>query len=446
MNQLENEKELNSDIKPKKKGRTLIKIIAAVVCILLILVVGVFLIRDNKKAVINVSDYVEVEFDGYAGNGKAQWKFDKRDFLYDYEEKITFSSKLRKCIKKEEGVGEELANYCASLDIDIDDPDDRDAAELLYYTLFRNASLSRTENLSNADLVELEWEFVELYSDEELSQICDLFSVTLEYEEEYKVSGLKEVPLFDPFEDVVVSFSGVAPNGKALLANYPENGLEYLLDAPQTVKNGDEITVRVSYYGQDMEAYVNDMGKMPTVLEKKYTVSGLPEYMTSASQIPEETLKEMQAQAEDVIRGTTYGWRSGYTLDISYIGNYMLTAKKQEETPQNMFVLLYKLHYTIAIVDYTGEPKEFVKDYYFYVNWDDLKLNEDGTCAYDPNTYWKSSKEFRIGTQIYDDEDKYSWDEYMLNFTGHQTLDEIYDAYINRNIENYKFEENYVEQ
>lgn len=448
MEQFENEKEMNLGIKPKKKGKKFLIMTTAVVCIVLLLVLGVFLINNNKKTVINVNDYIEVEFDGYEGYGKPHWNFDKSGFLFKYEEEISFSSKLRKCIKGEEGIGDELARYCASLDIDIEEPYDGGAAELLYYTLFRNVSLSKTENLCNGDNVSLEWEFTEVYSDEELKQICDLFGVALEYSNEYKVSGLKEAPLFDPFEEVVVSFSGVAPNGKALLANYPNNGLEYLMDAPLTVKNGDEITVRVSYYGQDIETYVNDMGKMPTVLEKKYIVSGLPEYMTSASQIPEETLKEMQAQAEDVIKATTVNWISGYNLDISYIGNYMLFAKKQSDSPQNMFVLLYKMHYKNTFTDYNGDAQDYEKDFYFYVNWDDLVLNEDGTCSYDKNTYWKANNTFRIETKIYKDYSssfKEGYNPYRLSFTGYSTLDEIYNLYITKRIENYKFEENVEE-
>lgn len=451
MEQFENEKEkeMNLDIKPEKKGKKLIKVIITSVCVLLVLVLCVFLINNNKKTAIDVNDYVEVEFDGYEGYGKAKWNFDKKSFLFKYEEEISFSSKLKKSIKREEGIGDELARYCAVLDIDIEESYDGDAVELLYYILFRNASLSKTDNLCNAELITLKWEFMELYSDEELKQICDLFGVTLEYNNEYKVSGLKEVPVFDPFEEVVVSFSGIAPNGKALLDNYPNNGLEYVISTPQTVKNGDEITVSVSYYGQDIEAYVNDMGKMPAVLEKKYMVSGLPEYMTSASQIPEETLKEMQAQSEDIIKATTANWISGYSLDISYIGNYMLFAKKQSDSPQNMLILLYKMHYKNTFTDYKGDAHDYETDYYFYVNWDDLVLNEYGTCTYDKNTYWKTNERFTVKTDFYKDYWQFAIEPYRpyeLSFIGYQTLDEIYNLYITKRIENYKFEENYVKE
>ena len=161
MEQLENEKELNTDVKPKKKGNKLVILVLAVVCVLLVLAAGLFFINNGGKTDINLNDYVEVEFKGYEGYGEAQCSFNKRKFVSEYEEEITFSSKLKKSIEKEDGIGEELAIYCASLDIDIDDPYERDAAELLYYALYRNAALSKTINLCNGDAVELQWEFDE---------------------------------------------------------------------------------------------------------------------------------------------------------------------------------------------------------------------------------------------------------------------------------------------
>ena len=88
MEQFENEKEMNLGIKPKKKGKKFLIMTTAVVCIVLLLVLGVFLINNNKKTVINVNDYIEVEFDGYEGYGKPHWNFDKSGFLFKYEEEI----------------------------------------------------------------------------------------------------------------------------------------------------------------------------------------------------------------------------------------------------------------------------------------------------------------------------------------------------------------------
>ena len=44
MNQFENEKELNSDTIPKKKGNKLVKIVIVLVCVLLVIVLGLFFI------------------------------------------------------------------------------------------------------------------------------------------------------------------------------------------------------------------------------------------------------------------------------------------------------------------------------------------------------------------------------------------------------------------
>lgn len=432
--------------KEKKKSGFIVAVITIVICFLGIIGLIFVVMSKNTKSTISPKEYVSLKYEGYDGLGTVVWEFDKKDFIRDYEEKIAITSTIKKALKKEDNISEILEVACAVADIDVDDPDEDDGAKLLYTILFRNSHVTKENELSNGEEISIVWDYRENLTSDEFEQICKLFKISIEDgDEEYRVSGLVEVPTFDPFEGVELSYSGVVPNGKALLANYPSNGLIYTLDTLATVVNGDEVRVKIDFPNNSMDDYINLYGKMPSCTEKTYTVSGLPEYITSASQIPEETLAQMQSQAEDIIKGTTYGWVSGYTLDISYVGNYFLTAKKAEESPQNMFILIYKLHYVNHIVDYTGEPQEFAMDYYYYVNWDDLQLKEDATCVYDKNKYFKTSNEFEVGTNIFSSKWKYDWHEHKLYFCGYQTLDEVYNAYITRNIEDYKFEENYVE-
>jgi len=430
----------------KKKTGWIVAVIAVVICFLAIIGLMIVMVSKNSKSTISPKEYISLKYEGYDGLGTVVWQFDKKDFIRDYEEKIAFSSAIKKALKKEDNISEILEVACAMADIDVDDPDEDDGAKLLYTILFKNTHITKEKELSNGEEISIVWDYRESLTSDELEQICKLFKISIEdADEKYRVSGLVEVPVFDPFEGVELSYSGVIPNGKAILANYPSNGLLYTLDASETVVNGDIVKVLIHFPDDNMDEYISIYGKMPSGMEKEYTVCGLAEHITSASQIPEETLAQMQSQAEDIIKGTTYGWLSGYTLDISYIGNYFLIAKKAEETPQNMLILIYKLHYVNHIVDYTGEPQEFAMDYYYYVNWDDLQLKEDGTCVYDKNKYYKTSNEFEVGTNIFSSQWKYDWHEHKLYFCGYQTLDEVYNAYITRNIEDYKFEENYVE-
>lgn len=432
--------------KGKSKRPVLFKSIIIGVGLLVVALVGVWIIDNNIKSVINANEYVSIEFTGYDGYGSAGWKYAKDQFVEDYKGKISFTNGFEKALKERDDMSE-LCEHWANYGVNLTNPAEEDAAEFLYFILFRSAPLSSGTGLSNGETVTFVWDIEERYTEEELLQICELLKVKLNYTDiEFVVSGLTEVPKFDPFDGVEVSYSGASPNGHVLLANYPTNGLYYSLDAPAIVSNGDEFTITASYE-YNMEEYVNMYGKIPNSTEKTYVVADLPEYMTSASQIPEEVLAEMQAQSEDIIKATTARWISGYNLDISYIGNYMLMAKNPEEFTQNMFVLLYKMHYVNSFEDYNGNLQEYSKDYYFFVNWDNLIINNDGTCLYDINSYRKASDYFQVNTGIYKNYNKY-WGEsgeHTLVFKGYETLDEIYSYFITTNIENYRFEENIQE-
>lgn len=437
----------------KKKGKRGFVVVLLLLACVVIVAVTVMCMKGKgltAKYEIDLGKYASIEFEGYSGIGTASWNFNKRDFFDDYEDKLKFPPKFE---EKAEELGDDILSIveycCESTDIDMEEPDDEDAVEFIYFFLFDSMGLKDMSGLTNGEEVGLFWRFEKKWSEEQKTKVCELFGVSVNYDNmNYVVNGLTEVPQFDPFEGVEISYSGAAPAGKAILANYPDNGWTYQLIAPETVTNGDEIQVRLvieqydmDYYIQEMEEYIETYGMVPSSTEKTYIVSGLPEYITSASQIPAETLAELQAQAEDIIKGTTYNWIRGYTLDISYIGNYVLSAKEVESMPQDMVTLVYKMHYTNSFVDYlTKNAQEFTTDYYFYVTWENLMFKEDGTLVYDKNAYVKPKRQFKVVTQIYEGYSYYH-DFYL---TGYATLDEVYNECVIQYIEKYKLEENII--
>lgn len=421
--------------------------------ILFILLIGIMaaiavwlLKQDKSKSYeIDLGKYVSIEYEGYSGAGVASIKFDKRDFFDDYEEVLLFPADFE---EKVDELGKSTASMvefcCDCVDIDMDNLEEGDAAEFVYFFLFEDINLRNNFYLSNGDEVELVWRFKDMYSKEQRDQVCELLGITVNCQNVNLVAtGMDEVPQFDPFEGVEISYSGAAPAGKAVLANYPENGWTYLLSGPETVNNGDEI--KVSIYSMDftVEEYIEAYGKMPYPMEKTYVVSGLPEYISSASQIPAEDLAEMQSQAEDIINGTTYNWISGYTLDILYIGNYVLMAKEVSSIPQNRVTLVYKMNYLNSFEDYnTKMMQEFSTEYYFYVTWENIKVNEDGTLVYDKNMYTRPNRQFEVTTPIKEGSWSGSYHDFYL--TGYATLDEVYNQCVTQYIEKYKLEENII--
>ncbi|MCR4929192.1 MAG: hypothetical protein K5988_04265 [Lachnospiraceae bacterium] len=412
-------------------------VVIALVVILLVVIIAIVLFFTLHKSTVNLNDYITIEASGYDGYGEATYSVDIDKFLEDNNKKFKITNKLKEKVKSDS----EMQVGLTILGLDIEDKED--AASIFIVGSDIDGTLSQGSGLSNGDVITYSWRSA--YSDEELEEFAGLFKVKLEYEDiEYTVSDLKEVPKFDPFDGVEISFSGLAPNGQALIANYPENGLYYVIDGDnQGLSNGDEITVTIQYpYG--VEDYINSYNKLPNTETKTYTVEGLGAYITSASQVPEDVLNAMKEQSNDIILATTYNWVEGYTLDINYIGNYFLTAKDSTASPNNMFILVYKMHYENTVKDCKKKEHDIWCDYYFYVNWDDLQILPDGTFSYSEKDYYKTKNELtyywnNIMTHdgVYDFQDEYL----KLTFTGYEKLDDIYNLYITKNIENYKFEE-----
>ena len=98
-----------------------------------------------------------------------------------------------------------------------------------------------------------------------------------------------------------MNFSGVSPYGQVDVA-YPEgNGLDYSIDNNGNLRNGEKVTVTVSYGWSNEENYIEQYGKKPNVMSKKYTVEGLDEYISDYAEIPDELKSKMKKEAEDII-------------------------------------------------------------------------------------------------------------------------------------------------
>lgn len=447
-----NEKISGGETKPsekdqKKKGtskkKTIIGIgVAAIIAIIAVVVVIIAIIIiiiciSMHRPTINLNDYITIDVSGYDGYGKASYELDTDKLFKENKNKFKVNKRvLEECNPKDLGIslnGSDMDEY---------------GIVLFFAATGLNGTFSEEEGLSNGDTVIFSW-YSSLKTDEEIAEIAKKMRVKLKYSDiEYTVDNLREVSTFDPFEGVELSFSGMEPNGKAVIANYPDNGLYYYIDGEgEGLKNGDEVTVKIEYpYGA--EEYINDNQKKPGNETKSYMVEGLGEYLTSASQIPDEYLEEMKVQAKDVILGTTHGWVEGYTLDINYIGNYFLIAKQNTKEVQNMMVLVYKMHYENSFKDYAGVVQSVSHDYYFYVNWDNLYFDGDGEFKYTKDEYYKTTNKYTCEWDIYQDYYKatdYYAKQVKLSFIGYPSLDEIYDLYITGHIEDYKFEDNIAE-
>lgn len=434
--------EKESDKKNSSKKKTLIGVgvaVAIAIVAVVVVLIATFIIIicfAMHRPTVNLNDYITIEVSGYDGYGNASYEFDIDKFVKDNKKKFKYNKRVLDTIK------ESSLSYG---EISLNEKNINEYSTLLFLAATEiDGNLSETNGLSNGDTIVYSW-YSSSMTDDEIAELAKKMRVKVKYSDiEYLVDNLREVSTFDPFEGVELSFSGISPNGMAVISSYPDNGLYYEIEGEtEGLENGDTVVVNIQY-PNGVEEYINEYQKKPERETKVYTVEDLGEYLTSASQIPEEYLEEMKAQANDVILGTE---RENLNyLDYNYIGNYFLLAKQSTNNIQNSIVLVYKLHYENTVKGYKTGDHDIVHDYYVFVLWDNLYFDEKGKFVYSKSNYTKTTDKHTTKWDIYKDQIAEIVDnKYSMTFTGYYSLEELYNVIILQNIEHYKFEENIVE-
>lgn len=248
----------------------------------------------NDSAEINLNKYVSVSFRGFNLAGYGTVKFDKEKFLLDHIDNVSFNEKNFKVYEELYGKTEDSA-----------------AKTILKYVTVRMENNGR---LSNGDSVKIVWkidtEKVDTYFKWDYTCSTQIFTVT----------GLKDAGTFDPFENVEVTFSGIAPYGKAEVNNVNYGGT-YEVAPNENLKNGDK--VKVTFSCEDKGTMISKYGKYPSTFEKTYTVSGLNAYVQSFADLSIEQQDKLVVDARELMRG--YG--RSYYKEAKYCGNYFYTTK-----------------------------------------------------------------------------------------------------------------------
>ena len=131
-------------------------------------VLMMFILTGCGQPTVELNKYVNISVDGSNGAGKADYKFDKDAFEKDYAGRI------------------ELDMNNKTLSTSIYDVMWGKSPERLLYDYCIYAELNEDRNLSNGDVITLEWDCDDTKAEE-------YFNVKLEYSNiEYTVEGLKE--------------------------------------------------------------------------------------------------------------------------------------------------------------------------------------------------------------------------------------------------------------
>ena len=341
----------------KKLPKNIIFGAAGAVAVLFIIVIVAFAMNSGK--VIDLNKYISFESSGYDGYGKASISVDWDKLEKDYGKKVKYSSKG----KKEYGVLTYAFEPMSVL---------RDAVSEI--------SLDKSERLSNGDKVKYTWKV----SDDTTKSI----NYKLKYKDgEFEIKKLNELSKFDPFKDVKVSFSGIAPNGKAEIAysgNDTLNKNNFKLDKFDKLKNNDTVTVSLNLDEDQIASMADRYGRIPEKMSQTYTVSGLETYVTQYSELPQDFIKEVNDKAKEVVKEyTDSAYGEGTTLsDLKYEGYALKTGL--DEVYNGLYIV-----YSRVLT--STDSKYVTTKMYYPVAFRTLMLTDKVTYKSGPEIIGKSS-------------------------------------------------------
>lgn len=370
--------------KLKKISKKTWGIIGACVALVLVLLIAIAL----HKPTVNLNDYLKVTYGGYDGGGVAYTEIDWNSMKEDFENKISYKRGM--------------AQTGGMTPIDI----------IMEYT---NANIEgKNEKLSNGDKVSYTWKV-------DKDAIAKLIKCKIKYSDgSKKVSGLKEMELFDPFKNLKVTFSGVEPNGEAdieyngdMLSEY-----DFTCDKTSGLKNGDKIKISLT---EDAGYYVDQYNKAPSVLEKEYKVKNLGKYLSKIKEVDTDGMNSARAKAQKSISDMVDYWSEDVTLDkVSYAGDYLQVAKDSDDYTKNYYGVIYQIN--AHIQPDGGQRKDVVS--YYSMKFENVIVGGDGKCEIDLDEYDVPYDDFSVEVTSGDlSSGSYSFD-------GYQTLEELKKNYV----------------
>lgn len=370
--------------KLKKISKKTWGIIGACVALVLVLLIVIAL----HKPTVNLNDYLKVTYGGYDGGGVAYTEIDWNSMKEDFENKISYKRGM--------------AQTGGMTPIDI----------IMEYT---NANIEgKNEKLSNGDKVSYTWKV-------DKDAIAKLIKCKIKYSDgSKKVSGLKEMELFDPFKNLKVTFSGVEPNGETdieyngdMLSEY-----DFTCDKTSGLKNGDKIKISLT---EDAGYYVDQYNKAPSVLEKEYKVKNLGKYLSKIKEVDTDGMNSARAKAQKSISDMVDYWSEDVTLDkVSYAGDYLQVAKDSDDYTKNYYGVIYQIN--AHIQPDGGQRKDVVS--YYSMKFENVIVGGDGKCEIDLDEYDVPYDDFSVEVTSGDlSSGSYSFD-------GYQTLEELKKNYV----------------
>lgn len=250
---------------------------------------------------------------------------------------------------------EKLAELTEEIEDELEDADaDYDEDRLANLISSLSFVCEENDELSNGDVLTIRTSY-----DVKTAEKLDVAFTPEDFT--YTVSGLITAEEIDPFENLEVSFSGVAPKGVANInpnkcSSFVQNYVSFSIEGYENniFSNGDEITIIAAfnmYYSEDPKAPV-----VLSVLEKTYTVSGLDVYPSDLSKLElTKVMSDMYDTANTYVIDRVYNelrfngdlFYENEIKDLSVTPYEMVYLQPKTNSDElNKLIIIYKVSYT----------------------------------------------------------------------------------------------------
>lgn len=399
--------------KSEKQGKSNSAIIVGVAVGLILLVLASFFALFPRKTKLDLDKYVTLSFEGYDGYGKAVVQFDKDAYLKDYKKKI----KLKKS-----------GNFLQ------DSLTQNYGAEELLYDFYIDGRWviegASDGKLKNGDKVKFAWKL----NQEELEEN---FKLKLSSKgQELDVQGLKDVKLFDAFQNLDIKFTGISPDGSVEWKGTGDmdgsKGYYFTVEPAMDLKNGDKVKIKIE--PENPEALIQKYGMAPKEMEKEITVEGLPSYVDKAEDVSESLLQDMQKELTDKIQSqiANQGEQVSF-VGAEYLGYYFLNAKSKSAFEHNIIFPVMKVNVQINIPDKSYSAQH---SYYFTGSFENIMDEGNGKITVDLNDMSIPYHYASIDTGVT------AWfSTIKFNFSGFEDLNSLRNQCVSQKLDKYTVEE-----
>lgn len=374
--------------------------ISVVICGLVVLSSLLFATGCGRSThEVDLSKYVK--FDGFSSMAKLN---STPDYEKCEDERDEIAEKRSDIKDKDDSKYKEYSDKIAEL------TDTKNALKNITF------SLSKGENgkIKNGDTITVKAK----YKEDKLKN----FGIDLKSDEfSFKVSGLEEKEVIDPFDKDHFELKASGLDGKGKVDNGVDDStsIYYTFEPSYNLKNGDKVTVTATMYDDD--AVLKDStDEDGTKAEKEFTVSGLgtiPETLdgVDTSYVDGEFLKGIKDEVDIKKNDTLQGYELGIDnknyefsdLKITSLDDYkrlngIYGYKDKGDSKDCKYGVVYTRDVTVKVVDpgYSskvkkGSTKKFTIYYIGYESGSNLMVTDDKKLdrrSYDYSLYYSVGK------------------------------------------------------